>query len=108
MSERRSAPLLPFPIRAERTIFALRKIFDFLVWTAHVPVADYYRFDIVESEEFFDSLLYFRILLDAGADPSFNDGLGSFSNDDTRNDLRRYLVVGAIEGNRADGKLRLG
>ena len=107
-SLRRPAPLLPLPERTERTIFAHGKILAFLVWTTHVAVADHDRLDTVASEEVFDFLLHFRILLDSGADPSFDDGLGSLSNDDARSDLRRNLVVGAVERDRADGKLRLG
>ncbi len=78
------------------------------MWTTHVAIADHDRLDTVASEEFFDFLLHFRILLYAGADPWFDDGLGPISNDDPRSDLRRNLIVRAVEGDRADGKLRLG
>ena len=78
------------------------------MWTTHVAITGYDRLDTVASKEFFEFPLRFRILLDAGSDPSFDNGLGSISNDDARSDLRRNLVVGTVEGDRADGKLRLG
>ena len=74
---------------------------------AHVPITDHDRLDAMLSEEGFEFVLDLGILFDSRSHPALDDRFGTFGGNDRRSNLGRHLIVGAVEGDGTNGKLRL-
>src|SRR5437899_731139 len=97
------AALLALPEGAERAVLAYGEVLALLVRATHVALAHDDRPDAVLLEELLKFLLYLGVRGHVGPDPPLQDGLGPIVGYDRSGDLGRRLVVGAVEGDGADG-----
>src|SRR5436190_2092391 len=95
-SEPLIASLFTFPEGAKRAVFAVWKIFTFLVRAAHVPCAGGNRFNPMFLEKLLDLPLDLRACCHIGCNPALDDRLSIRRFDDPGCDLGRDLVVGVV------------
>src|SRR5262249_46152958 len=99
----RSASLLPFPERAEWAVFAMWKIKSLLVRPAHVAIAHGHGLHAVPEEEVLHFPLDLRVRCYVRGNPPLNNCIGTVMYNHASCDFGRRLVVGAIQGDSADG-----
>src|ERR1700730_13291012 len=97
------APLLSFPKRTKRAVLTVGKVLALLVRTTHVSVTHRHGFDTVLEKQILNFLLDLRVGSNIRGNPPLNDCLGTVMEDDTSGDLGRFFVVGAVQGDCADG-----